>query len=225
MIKIRLIIASLIMAVLISVRASASSDVVYSWQSSGKSIALTFDDGPHPRYTEEILDILDEYGIRATFFFIGVNVEAYPDEARLVKQKGHEIGNHTYSHQNLRELSYADICNEIDYGEVAVYNVTGYRTNLLRPPEGKMSDILLSEADERDYNVICWSIDTLDWAHTPTEQIVDNVLNSTEPGDIILFHDFVSGDSPTPAALRRIIPTLLQRGYEFVTVSELLCGK
>ncbi|MBE6616768.1 MAG: hypothetical protein E7627_02310 [Ruminococcaceae bacterium] len=223
--KMRFLTVAAALTLLISQVVHASSDVVYSWQSSGKSIALTFDDGPHPRYTEEIIDILDEYGIRATFFFIGVNVEAYPEEARLVESRGHEIGNHTYSHKNLRDLSYSDTCNEIDFGEGAVLEATGYKTNLLRPPEGKMSDTLLAATEERQYNVICWSVDTLDWAHTPTEQIVENVLSSTEAGDIILFHDFVSGQSPTPAALRQIIPVLLERGYEFVTVSELLCGK
>lgn len=223
--KLHFCIIILIALLLLRVPAKASSEVVYSWQNSGKSIALTFDDGPHPRYTEEIIDILDKYGIRATFFFIGVNVEAYPDAAELVKSRGHEIGNHTYSHQNLRELSYDEMCHEIDLGENAVFDRTGLRTRLLRPPEGKMCDALLAATAERNYNVICWSVDTMDWAHTPSEQIVENVLTTTEAGDIILFHDYVSGESPTPQALEQIIPVLLERGYEFVTVSELLGGE
>lgn len=208
----------------VTVTFAAASDVVYSWQSNDKRIALTFDDGPHPRYTREILDILDEYGIRATFFFIGVNVEAYPESAKMVVSRGHEIGNHTYSHKNLRDLTYEETCQEIDLGEGAVLEITGQRTCLMRPPEGKMGDALLVAAGERNYNVICWSVDTMDWAHTPTEAIVQNVLTSTEAGDIILCHDYVSGESPTPAALRQIIPVLLERGYEFVTVSELIDG-
>lgn len=222
--KFRVGIITIIFAILLATSINSSSDVIYSWQSSGKSIALTFDDGPHPRYTKEILDILEEYGVRATFFFIGVNVEAYPEAAKLVQAAGHEIGNHTYSHKILRDLSYDETCAEIDSGEWAVFDCTGLKTNLLRPPEGKMGDALLAATEEREYNVICWSVDTLDWAHTPTDKIVENVLSSTEAGDIILFHDFVSGESPTPAALRQIIPTLIERGYEFVTVSELLEG-
>lgn len=219
-----IIVLILIIAAIFAVP-SGASEVVYSWNCNSKRIALTFDDGPHPWYTKEVLDILDEYGVKATFFFIGLNVEAYPDAVKMVQDAGHEIGNHTYSHKNLRELPYEEMCKEIDAGENAVFDRTGIRTRLLRPPEGKIGEDLLTATEEREYNVICWSVDTLDWAHTPTEQIVENVLSSTEAGDIILFHDFVSGDSPTPAALRQIIPVLLGRGYEFVTVSELLSGE
>ncbi len=200
------------------------SDVIYSWNSNEKIIALTFDDGPHPKRTKEILDILDEYGIKATFFFIGQNVVDYPDAVPLVQAAGHEIGNHTFSHRNLQTLDYASLCSEIDRTEAAVEDMIEYRTRLLRPPEGKFSDTVLEAARERDYSVICWSVDTLDWAHNPPENIAQNVLSSVEAGDIILFHDFVSGESPTPAALRMIIPPLLEQGYRFVTVSELLSG-
>ena len=198
------------------------AEVVYSWHTNDKNIALTFDDGPHPVYTPEILDILEEYGIKATFFTIGQNVEWYNDVFRMEYEAGHEIGNHTYSHLNLRRLPYPEVCREIEQAENLVYETVEYRTRLLRPPEGAFGHDLCKAASEMDYTVICWSVDTLDWAHTPSETIVRNVLENVKGGDIILFHDYISGDSPTPDALREIIPALLDEGYRFVTVSELL---
>ncbi|MBO5258058.1 MAG: polysaccharide deacetylase family protein [Clostridia bacterium] len=203
----------------------SSAEVVYSWHTNDKTIALTFDDGPHPVYTPEILDILGEYGVKATFFTIGQNVEWYNDVFRMEYAAGHEIGNHTYSHQNLRKLPYKSVCREIEQAEELVYEATEYRTRLLRPPEGAFGHDLCKAAAELDYTVICWSVDTLDWAHTPSDEIVTNVLENVKGGDIILFHDYIAGDSPTPDALRVIIPALLDEGYRFVTVSELLNGK
>ena len=197
--------------------------MIYSCQSSKKNIALTFDDGPHPVHTPEILDILAEYGIKATFFVIGENATWYGDLVKTEYESGHEIGNHTYSHHmNLKKLSYDGICAEIENAENVIYENIEYRTKLLRPPGGIYSDTLLRAAADNDYNIICWSVDTRDWAHTPTDEIVKNVLSSVKEGDIILFHDYVSGESPTPAALKQIIPILLDEGYNFVTVSELM---
>ena len=199
-----------------------AGDVVYSCVTEDKRIALTFDDGPHPVYTEEILSILDEYGIKATFFLIGVNAEAYPEIARKEAAAGHELGNHSYSHADLGKAGYGTVCREIDEGERAVWENFEYRTRLLRPPGGCWGDDLVRAASERDYTLVCWSVDTRDWAHTPSGKIVENVMQNTAGGDILLFHDYVYGDSPTPEALRVLIPKLLDQGYRFVTVSELL---
>lgn len=212
---------TLFLAVALSVPTSAA-DVIYSWHSNEKKIALTFDDGPHPTQTPEILEILAEYDISATFFVIGQNVSYYKDLVQLEIENGHEIGNHTYSHKNLRNLPDEIIEREIIDTENIVFENAEYRTRLLRPPEGSLGDDLCSLASENDYTVVCWSVDTRDWAHTPSEEIIENVLNSVKGGDIILFHDYVSGNSPTPEALRIIIPALLEEGYEFVTVSELI---
>lgn len=221
--KIKNIVLSLLCVLAFCIPLSAESDVIYSCQSSKKNIALTFDDGPHPVHTPEILDILAEYDVKATFFVIGENVSWYGDLVKTEYESGHEIGNHTYSHHmNLKKLSYDGICAEIETAENIIYENTEYRTRLLRPPGGIYSDTLLRAAADNDYNIICWSVDTRDWAHTPTDEIVKNVLSSVKEGDIILFHDYVSGDSPTPEALRQIIPTLLDEGYNFVTVSELI---
>ena len=207
----------------IPVKASGREDVVYSWKSAGKKIALTFDDGPHPTQTPEILDILEEYGIRATFFVIGQNAEWYGDCLKMVYEAGHEIGNHTYLHANLKESPPQKIREEILEAENALLQIGDQRPKVLRPPGGLYDEEVCDTARALDYDIILWTIDTLDWAHTPSEEIVRKVLGNIRCGDIILCHDFVGGaPSPTPEALRQFIPELLRQDFDFVTVSELI---
>ncbi len=206
----------------VSLNAEAPSDVVYSWHCNDKKIALTFDDGPHPYYTAEILEILAEYDVKATFFLIGDNVTRHPEIVKMVYEEGHEIGNHTFSHANLKNADYETVTREIGETEKVVLNTVEYKTKLLRPPEGLWGENVCRAAIENQYTVVCWSIDTRDWAHTPVDRMVNYVLGSAEAGDIVLFHDFVSGKSPTPEALKIIIPALIEDGYELVTVSELM---
>ena len=216
--------AALVLLLLMLSGQIGAADVIRSWRGNKKTVALTFDDGPHPQYTQEILDILGEYGVHATFFVIGENAERHPELVEAEEAAGHEIGNHTYSHRDLCKLTDEEIRSEIDGAERILYEDQEIRTRLLRPPGGNVGPGVCRIAAERDYTVVCWSVDTRDWAHTPTDKIVQNVLSSVKEGDIILFHDYVVGDSPTPAALRLIIPKLLDEGYRFVTVSELLYG-
>jgi len=207
-------------------RAFYDGDVLSScYGNQSKKIALTFDDGPHPRYTPEILGILEEYGIKATFFVVGQNVGYYPDLVKAELDAGHEVGNHTFSHANLRLSEYDAVCREIGQTERLIYENTDFRARLLRPPEGVYSQTVCDAAADCDYTIVLWSIDTKDWAHNPSERIAEQVLSEVKGGDIILFHDFIAKDSPTPDALRKIIPELLAEGYEFVTVSGLLAGK
>lgn len=189
-----------------------------------KKIALTFDDGPHPRYTKEILAILAEYDITATFFIIGINAEAYPEALQQIVESGCEIGNHTYSHKRLRNLSEEEVIKEVVRCEEVLERMTGIRPHLFRPPEGMMHPVLSSLMNEKEYNVALWSIDTLDWALNPSTAIVQTVLGELRGGDIILMHDYVSGGNTTCEALRSIIPKILAEGYEFVTISELIQG-
>lgn len=188
-------------------------------------VALTFDDGPHPRYTRDILNILEEYHITATFFVIGVNATLYPEALDDIVTSGCEIGNHTFTHENLRSYCGNDIKKELYECEAAINERVKIKTKLFRPPQGAYTKVLENIAESMGYDIILWSIDTMDWAHTPANNIVDNVLKSLSNGDIILMHDYVSGKNTTCEALRILIPEILKRGYEFVTVSELISGE
>lgn len=202
---------------------SSSKEIVYrATMNNKKQIALTFDDGPHPVRTPEILDILDKYSIKATFFLIGQNIEYYPEIIKREIQSGHEIGNHTYSHAQLDKMTCAEIENEINKFENSLSKYYNYCPSLIRPPCGSFGDTFKSAIEDLNYKIILWSIDTRDWSHTPANKIIDNILSKVKSGDIILMHDYITGTSPTPAVLEAIIPKLIDEGYEFVTVSELL---
>ena len=201
--------------------ASHAAPIVYQGQGIDRNIALTFDDGPHGLYTAEILDILAEYGVHATFFVIGENADRYPELLQREIAEGHEVGNHTQSHP-LKNLPHEQMEAEISACEKTIGEWIDQGTRLFRPPGGIISQTVMTLAESHQYRVILWSIDTRDWAHPPIEQITKTVLEQVEAGDIILMHDGIDLPSPTPAALRILIPALLAQGYRFVTVSELL---
>ena len=202
----------------------AEEIVYHSRKNDRMEIALSFDDGPHPRLTPVILKILAEYGIKATFFMVGENVGYYPDAARAVAEAGHEIGNHTFSHRRFNRMTEGEMRAEIASCEEAISGVWSHPVHYVRTPEGQMNDTVRRVAGNLDYRIILWDVDTRDWAHTPPEAITRHVLDTVQAGDIILMHDFIGHDSPTPEALRRLIPALLERGYRFVTVGELVEG-
>lgn len=186
-----------------------------------KKIALTFDDGPHPKKTEEILNILKKYDVKATFFVIGVNVKNYPKTMEKIINEGHEIGNHTYSHRKLKGIGKEEIKKEINKTEEILTKI-GNKSYLIRPPCGEYDENLVDLAIENDYKIVLWNIDTKDWAHTSKEEIVEKVISNSSGGDIILFHDYLTGKNNTVEALEIIIPKLINSGYEFVTAGELL---
>ena len=205
------------------IRAITANRPVYnSGINECKKIALTFDDGPHPQNTPKILKILDKYDVKATFFVIGVNVKNYPDALSLINEKGHEIGNHTYSHSVLKSRSKDEILKEISEAENEIGKITDFSTTLIRPPCGLYDEKLVEIALKNNYKIVLWNVDTKDWEHSSCENIVSNVLKRVDGGEIILFHDYISGKNSTPEALEIIIPKLKEQGYEFVTVSQLL---
>lgn len=208
---------------LMSTSTFAEDAKVYRKSETGsKKIALTFDDGPHPRLTPKILSVLREYDVKATFFVIGENAQWYSEAMRLLADSPHEIGNHTFSHRRLLGLSEDETLSEITSCKDILSNDFGIEVSLLRPPQGKLDKSLEERAGQMGYDIILWNIDTKDWAHTSAGEIASKVLGEVSGGDIILMHDYISGYSPTCDALRLIIPELLERGYEFVTVSELI---
>ncbi len=214
----------LTMLVLFITRADASeSKITYRRvENDQMEIALTFDDGPHPYHTEKILDILEKYNIKATFFFVGQNIENYPEAAEKVYAAGHEIGNHTYTHHRVRAMEHGELLRELNRCDDAIYEIEEYRTRLFRPPEGAFDGEVEDAAKIMDYSIILWSIDTRDWEGLHPESIYQNVMSNVRSGDIILMHDYIGRNSPTSAALELIIPALLEKGYKFVTVSSLV---
>lgn len=193
-------------------------------RNDNNKIALTFDDGPHEKYTPEILDILKEYDIKATFFVIGTNIELYPDIVLRTIREGHEIGNHTYHHNKYKDNDLLNIENEIVMNEKILYEIAEYKPKIFRPPGGYCCSQLTKKTAFLDYSVILWSIDTRDWKVKSPQIIADTVIDNIKAGDIILCHDYVEINY-TPDALRIFIPKLLEMGYKFVTVSELISSK
>lgn len=184
-------------------------------------IALTFDDGPSRQYTAKILDILQKYNVKATFFVVGVNVEKQPALLRRVIAEGHEVGNHTYSHPHLHKMDKATLTEELAKTDQLLREVGGISPTLFRPPEGVVNPAVKTAAQSGGYSLVLWTIDTRDWALNSSNNIIRMIDQKATDGDIILFHDWIAGDSPTPAVLEIIIPRLQKRGFEFVTVSEL----
>lgn len=199
-----------------------SGNVISSAVGARKAVALTFDDGPHPQKTPEILEILKSYGIHATFFVTGDNASQYPDIIQQEIDGGHEIGNHTNSHVFLKKVPFEKAKEEICALDDYMLENFEYKPKLLRPPGGLYNDNICRFANDMGYDVVLWSIDTRDWAHTSAREIADTIISNVKGGDIILCHDFVGGTSYTAQALRTVIPGLCEMGFEFVTVSELL---
>ncbi len=217
---------AVVFAALLYIRADASGNVIYSGADGcGKRIAVTFDDGPHPKKTAEILDLLAEYSARATFFVVGENAKYYPDLIMREAAEGHEIGNHTYHHRAMRKCREGEGRCEITATSDMIKSITGKSPVLFRPPEGSYSSSTVELARACGCDVVLWNVDTRDWALSKTDEIVANVKKNVRDGSIILFHDFTRDGAHTLDALKILLPYLVSEGYEFVTVSELIREK
>ncbi|MGM9950301.1 MAG: polysaccharide deacetylase family protein [Lysinibacillus sp.] len=181
-----------------------------------KRVALTFDDGPHPRVTKQILECLERYKAKATFFMLGNRVQYYPEVAAEVKAYGHEIGNHTWSHPVLPKLTETQLMSEFTTTEQAILDATGQKSTVFRPPYGATNEAINQKIP---HNVVLWSIDTLDWKHRNAEKLVAQVKQHMHNNAIILMHDI---HQSTADGLPVILEFLSKEGYEFVTVSEIL---
>lgn len=194
-----------------------------------KVVALSFDDGPNEPYTSEILAILKENGIKATFFVIGANAAAYPETVARIARDGHILANHTYTHTYFLPLEgFGPIRREVDRTEEIIYGLTGLRTGLFRPPHGLRTPWYISDLKTLNYRVVTWTTMTDDYSpRTTPEEIVKRIVARARPGDIIDLHDgrdTVHGvdRSNTVTALPAIIRSLKKEGYAFETVPELL---
>ena len=177
-------------------------------------VALTYDDGPSPN-TKTILSTLKKYNGVATFFVVGERVKAYSSTIKKAYSMGCEIGNHTYNHKNLTRLSASGMRSQINKTNKAVKKVIGRSPVVVRPPEGAHN---ASVRRTIKAPMILWSIDTRDWEHRNASKTISAVLNHVRDGDIVLMHDLYA---PTAKASKTIIPRLVKRGYQLVTMSEL----
>ncbi len=187
-----------------------------------KRIALTFDDGPHPTNTAALLSLLNDYKITATFFVIGENIAYFPDVFEQLVASGVEIGNHTYTHPKLAGQEASVLSDEIARCENEIISRGGKRSTLFRPPEGVRNAVVTGVCREAGYRTVYWTLDTLDWTGASSASIERAILSGVKNGSIILCHDYIVGGGHTVEAMREVIPRLLEEGYEFVTVSELL---
>jgi peptidoglycan/xylan/chitin deacetylase (PgdA/CDA1 family) len=182
-----------------------------------KAIALTIDDGPSPVYTPQVLRLLRHYGITASFSMIGVNVLAHPGVAREVADAGHAIVNHTQTHHNLAYMPPAEVGDEIDVATDAIHRATGRVPAMFRAPYGAWSPTVFRLCAAAGMTPLGWSVDPRDWSRPGVASIIQNILGHTRTGSIILEHDGGGDRSQTVAALRYVLPRLLDAGYRFRT--------
>jgi peptidoglycan/xylan/chitin deacetylase (PgdA/CDA1 family) len=195
----------------------------YSYKScnvEGPYIAMTFDDGPSAQLTPRLLDILKERNIKATFFVVGRNVAEYPDIVRRMASEGHEIANHSWSHQAFTQLGAEGLRKQIENTNDVIVKVTGKRPSLMRPPYGATSSNLNKRmTEEYGLKIILWSVDPLDWKYRNSNRVYNHIVQNTQPGSIVLTHDI---HATTVAAMPSTLDALLAKSYKFVTVSELI---
>ena len=199
-----------------------AGQILWDIKTDEKVIALTFDDGPHKKYTPEILDVLSKYDAKATFFIVGENAEKNPELALRIHDENHELAIHTYTHPFKTNVS--NLLKEIKQTHATIYGITGYSPVLFRPVEGQYTDAMIDAIHKEGYKVVMWSwhLDTFDWKSPGEKKIINTVLKGAKPGSVVLFHDGGGNREQTVRALKKVLPELEQQGYKFVTISELL---
>ena len=204
---------------IVGVSASSRQLPVYCVKRDNKAVSLTFDAAWGNEDTQELIDILNRYGVKATFFLVGQWVDKYPESVQALYDAGMEIGNHSNEHPHMAKLSKKQIQDEIAACSEKIENVTGERPSLFRCPYGEYNDTVIEAVNGLDMTAIQWNVDSLDWKGIRADEILSRVKSGVVPGSIILFHNAAEH---TPEALADIIEFLLAEGYEIVPVSELL---
>jgi peptidoglycan/xylan/chitin deacetylase (PgdA/CDA1 family) len=204
---------------------------VYKMITHDKKVAITFDDGPSAVWTPQILDALQEAGVKATFFMLGHHVHKYPQIARRVAAEGHSIGNHGYAHKVMLYYTVPEIEEEILYTEQVIRQVTGVTTRYFRPPKAWLRRKIKKAIQTMGYEIVLWSLNSKDWVTFHHKHMVRYLISQVKSGDILLFHDSGNvfrregGDrAQTVAAIPLLVAELKARGFTFVTIDELLSG-
>jgi polysaccharide deacetylase family sporulation protein PdaB len=203
-----------------SVTARPQRDVpIYSVDTREKKVAISFDASWGADATPKLLEILKQHHVKTTFFLTGIWVKQYPQMVQAIAADGHEIGNHSLTHPHFASLPETEIKQELAENDALIFNLTNKHTHLFRPPFGEYDNLVLQTARGMGYEVIQWSVDSLDWQDIGKEAIIERVLNNVQPGAIVLFHN---NAKYTPEALPVILDALQQQGYQIVPVSDLL---
>ncbi len=199
--------------------------VIRQWYPKTQKVALTFDDGPDDVYTPKILDVLAKYKVRATFFLIGSAANKHQEIVRRIHSEGHEIGNHTYFHSNLSRMAPWQILLDLRKARKTLSDITGEDVLVVRPPYGALDPPAVKAIGDEGYNVLLWTVDSLDWWGLSKEEVMENVIPRVESGVIVLHHSAGGPDEDLTGsvdALPEIIETLQAQGYTFLTASEIL---
>lgn len=192
---------------------------IYCVQTNEKKIAISFDAAWGNEETQTLIDILNRYNVKTTFFVVGAWVDKYPDSVRALTAAGHEVCNHSNTHPHMPKLSAAEMEAQITSCSEKIKAVTGKAPELFRPPYGDYSDDVIRTVSRLGMYPVQWSVDSLDWRDPTPQQISSRVLSRVKPGSIVLFHN---GAKNTPAALPTVLQTLQSQGYQIVPVSQLI---
>lgn len=220
-----LIIAAIfyVVSVPTSLSASASSRQlpIYSVDTSGeKLVAISFDAAWGNEDTQSLIDIMEQYGIKATFFVVGSWVDKYPESVKALSDAGHDVMNHSDTHPHMPQLSTSEIIGELQSCNQKIESVTGVSPTLIRLPYGDYDDKTINAVRSIDMEPIQWDVDSLDWKELSAQEITERVLDGVQPGSIVLFHNAAVH---TPEALPTIIKSLQDDGYTFVKIADLIC--
>ncbi len=192
---------------------------VYSVERDDGKIAISFDAAWGGDKTEQILDILDAYGVKTTFFLVDIWTQRFPELVKLIDERGHEIGNHSTTHKEMSKQSEQEIIRELKTASDEIEKLIGKPTTLFRPPYGDYDNLVVATARAQGYQTIQWSVDSLDWKNRGVEDMVSRATKSVKSGDIVLFHN----DSQyIVQALPIILAAYRDKGLETVMISELL---
>ena len=198
---------------------------IYCVQTDRKAVALSFDAAWGNEDTQQLIDILGKYNVKATFFVVGEWVDKYPESVKALYDAGHEVMSHSNTHAHFNALSTDEIIADINASNDKIEAVTGVRPTLFRPPYGEYDDHVIAAVRSMGMEPIQWDVDSLDWKDLSAEEITQRVTSKVQPGSIVLFHNAALH---TPEALPGIIEGLLREGYEFVSISQLIipgeCG-
>lgn len=192
---------------------------IYSVERADNKLSISFDASWGAERTEKILDILDEYGVKATFFLVNIWLEDYPEMAKEIAARGHEIGLHSVSHPQFSTLSVSQMQEELQGNFKMIKEITGCEARLFRPPFGDYNNSVIETVNAQGFTPIQWSIDSLDWKELSADEIASRVLKNIGAGDIVLFHN---DGLHTPEALPKILESIKQKELQAVPISELL---